>query len=254
MKEKLSSKDWGPFKKVHSFMDNYGTIDNGPKFGETGSLIVRQMGVKEAGKYLGISSKDPVEVAKRAKGLFDRLKNDYDIPVAVHVVLSDTEKEPIISLLADKIEGYSMRIDYESDDKGNVLPSDENNVLLNEISDREKADLAIELDNVLSSLAKYLLDNHKRHDFLWDIGSSRQYMWGRRFGEDGVMESKSHIYLIDIDIITNINKDKIYRNVYFDGLKGFVKYYQRRLNTNFTKTEEAMKRISDGGIMSEPSY
>lgn len=235
MKENIPSKDWGPFKKVSNFNEGwFDSSSQNPKFGETGNLIIRQTDVKSTARALDMNSGEPVEVVWKLKRVFDRVRDDYNIPVAVHVVLSGTKEKPIISLLTDKIEGQKL----------------DGNVWFDEISDVERVDLVTELDNLFSSLAEYFIDNHKKHDFLWDIASPRQYIWGRKADKDGVIDNKPHLYLVDVDIMTNAGAGAWAAkwDSYRVSLMQFIDDYQKKLNADFVKTKEVVKRLLDIGI------
>jgi hypothetical protein len=238
--EKLSGSKQGPFKNASEFDGDPYLIE--VSSGKT-SLIARESGVKRAAYALSIEDKDMVEVAKTAKKVFERLKNEYKIPVAVHAVLADSYMgQPVIKLLTDKIEGKAL--DADADHMG----------WLDYMSEVERTRFINELDNLLISLASYALENYKKNDFMWDIGSMRQYMWGKKAKEGGQPEDEAHLYLVDIDLYTNASQggDNMI-NSYIRNLFGSIERYEEKLNVKFTKARDIVREIIKRGGIIDPA-
>ncbi len=213
------------------------------------SFVGREMSVKEAARALGVNAEDPVFVAKRAKQVLGDLKEKYNIPVAVQVVLSEktdsinkNERKPVIHLLADKIKGHVL---WPAD-----KPVGGYRKWIDNMPDVERKKMITELDDLIASLANYVSVHGRRNDFMADIGSTRQYMWGRKEKKDGQVEAEPHIYLIDVELLTSGPfGDRIndYISVFIGNLKASMTLNENAMDAIFPKAREAIQKLESMG-------
>lgn len=118
-----------------------------------------------------------------AKELFNKLRGyGLRVPEFKYVIGENEDGLPSIFTVIDKVEGENLfRIFYEdkiSKEKEDLQP-----------------ELLAEVRNLFNILIDYLVGSYKNgKSFLDDIGGLQQYVHGRLPGD-----SKSHIYLVDID-------------------------------------------------------
>ncbi len=228
----MPGPDRQPFKNINKRKDYERLNDISGSFS---SFVGRELDIKTAARALGMSPDNQAEVAKSAKKVFEDLKDIYGIPVAVRVVPAERyEGGPlVIHTLTDKIQGVPVSMS-----PGSV----EDLIDKKEFPEADKERFISELDQLFSSLALYIADRWKRHDFLWDIFSTRQYMWGR-VAVEGKEEEKSHIYLVDVDLHTNAsyNTPGYYAGDY-ERLIGEILIFERKLGTTFSQARETLKQ------------
>ncbi len=119
----------------------------------------------------------PSEAIQIGRKLFEELEQRYAIPVpAKFIVRKDEKGADTLYTLTALIKGYNLPKTLER------LPIDQ--------------DLINEGQALFASLARYMLDKTLSDDyFLTDIGTMKQYVYGRKGDEE-----KKHMYLVDTDI------------------------------------------------------
>lgn len=241
MKEELRD-DRLPYKKVNDFKDGGAGMFKEISSPDTdSSFILRKDEIVRVAKALGISNKDPVEVAIRAKKVFQNLKDVYGIPVALNIVMSENwNAKPSVDFLASKIEGETLS---EFPDKM---------IWLDNMTESEKTRFISELDQLFYSLANYALENNKKNDFLWDIAPLRQYMWGKKIDKEGKKEGESHLYLVDVDLFTNSSYGEPMLSTFINQLAYSIERYGERLGIEFTRAREVIKNLIKEAGVSDP--
>ncbi len=134
------------------------------------------------------ATQSAIEYAKIGNELFKELANKYHIrqPEIMFFVGKDAEDEVSVYTASNIIEGNGLESQIIALGKDSLAPEDKNNLLL-------------ELDKLYVSMLDYYYDIIKTFNsggkrYLWDIGHVRQYMYGKKKGDD-----INHIYLIDFD-------------------------------------------------------
>jgi len=134
------------------------------------------------------ATQSAVEYAKIGNELFKELADKYHVrqPEIMFFVGKDAEDEISVYTASNIIEGNRLESQIIALGKDSFDLEDENNLLL-------------ELDNLYVSMLDYYFDIIKAFSsggkrYLWDIGHVRQYMYGKKKGDD-----INHIYLIDFD-------------------------------------------------------
>lgn len=200
----------------------------------TVNLVSREVGEWH---FTGRSVEEVLSTAQKSKTAFDNLKDNYGVPVNVHVVLAENEDgQASAYLLTDKIEGQDL---YPANSK-------EMN-WLDDLSKADKQRFIDELDQLLSSLALYALDNIKKDGFLWDISKISQYVWGKKVNENGAVENESHLYLIDID--PDISEGEKDNNSYLTRLVDSLNSYEGRLKVRLEKGRAGINKLREAGVI-----
>lgn len=164
--------------------------------------------------------------AKRVQAMFAELKNEYQIPVAVEVVLGQDNKNPAMLerlhmfLITDRIDGERL---YDK-----------------KFSLSEKAEAWKQLNQLFTNLARYLIDKHQQKDvYLWDIFTSDQYVYGKRWGK-----SNDRPWLVDVDLLVSDFGKKDLMNVVMNvgirmsALTWFIETMEKQLGTKFAEPRQ----------------
>lgn len=134
------------------------------------------------------AAQSAIEYAKIGNELFKELANKYHIrqPETMFFVGKDADDKVSVYTAANVIDGNGLESVVTMLRQDSLVPEDENNLL-------------VELDELHVSMLDYYYDIIKSFSsggkrYLWDIGHFRQYMYGKKRGDD-----INHIYLIDFD-------------------------------------------------------
>lgn len=113
---------------------------------------------------------------RRGKELFDKLRAEYHIPIPnIDIVFGEMKKDEItVFIVVDRIEGRDLS-QYKN--------------LSHEV------DFGQHVDDFCANLIRYYADIYKKGgEFLFDIASPRQWMWGHRVGE-----AENRLWIVDVD-------------------------------------------------------
>ncbi len=171
MKE-FPRKETVPFKELlvkSEFKPRLKNFENNPDF------VIRKTRMKDTAS-VAPKIENIEELAHAGKKLFDELQKVYKIEAPVRFVVGTDEKETVVYSIADKIQGKTIE-NYE-------------------FNEENKENFTKELGILYFSWIKYLADKYKNNEpFLWDITENRQYIYGKKKGDQN-----ERLYLVDVDI------------------------------------------------------
>lgn len=154
------------------------------------------------------------ELVRIAKKLYEELETKYNIPTPVRFFIGkDATGKEVVYSVVDKIEGTNL---------GNVERSSE---------------VAAQTEILYTSIAKYFFDKLQEGGYyLTDINSPRQYVYGRKSGEQ-----EDKIYLVDTDVYLDNSQIGIYQTV--DWLMRHLSGMEEDMNKRFDAAREYLTQF-----------